>query len=538
LEATYIYEDEQRELLFRVLRIRGYNGKKRFVQQRHDPSHPDGWVNGVAGVRKVPYRLREVLAASPDTIVFVPEGEECVERLRELGLAATTNPGGAGKWLEEYSDYLTGYRVVVLPDNDDAGRRHARSVAQSLLGKASEVRVLELPGLAPKGDIVDWLDAGGTQEGLLTLAKDAPVVRDHPFHLLPASEWFLQDLPQHGWIIEGLLPADSICWIAGRPKTMKTYLVTALAIAVAAGRSFCGQETRQGDVIVFDLEMPEAEAQRRGRLLAKGLGVVAADLSNLIFVREPLLRLDAGDHLAGLDRVLTEQKPALVIIDTFRRAHGADENSNTEVATLISGIRELQRRHRCCFLLVHHHGKADSSGTGLDLRGASDLAGGTDHHIGIYKPNAKQAVVQLRQEGRFSMSSDDLWLCLGEQHDGSLAWGRATRETPEPTEDSTSRLAREVRDVLARSAEARSRTWLREELGRSGDDINAALGHLGNEIENVGTDKRPRYRLAQRTGPDPSLGLGKVRSGPDGKAGETEQKSRRVGQEHAAEGDP
>jgi len=91
------------------------------------------------------------------------------DRLAALGLAATTNPGGAGKWRPTYGEVLPGARVVILPDHDLAGRRHAEAVCSNLAGAAAEVRVLELAGLAEKGDVSEWIaererEAGGWRE--------------------------------------------------------------------------------------------------------------------------------------------------------------------------------------------------------------------------------------------------------------------------------------------------------------------------------------------------------------------------------------
>lgn len=81
------------------------------------------------GVEPLPYRLGEIVS-DPDATVFVCEGEKDCDRLGELGLVATTNHGGAGKWRPEISHWLAGRNVVVLPDNDDPGRAHACDVAQ------------------------------------------------------------------------------------------------------------------------------------------------------------------------------------------------------------------------------------------------------------------------------------------------------------------------------------------------------------------------------------------------------------------------
>jgi len=167
--TTYDYLDENGELIFQVVRTK----PKNFFQRR--PDGKGGWINGLGNVKPVLYRLPELLQAVKNgETIFVCEGEKDCDRLAELGLVATTNPMGAGKWREYFSDWLKDANVVILPDNDEPGRKHAQQVAQSLFGKAKSVKVLELPDLPPKGDVSDWLSGGGTKEELLRLAQEAP----------------------------------------------------------------------------------------------------------------------------------------------------------------------------------------------------------------------------------------------------------------------------------------------------------------------------------------------------------------------------
>lgn len=166
--ASYNYHDEAGELLFQVARME----PKTFRQRRPDGN--GGWDWKVRGIRQVPYRLPELLAAPRDANVFVVEGEKDADRLAALGLVATCNAGGAGKWRKAHAEHLAGRRVIVLPDNDDAGIDHAQRVAMTLRGIAADVRIIELPGQPKKGDVSDWLDAGGTVEGLVQLVTDAP----------------------------------------------------------------------------------------------------------------------------------------------------------------------------------------------------------------------------------------------------------------------------------------------------------------------------------------------------------------------------
>jgi putative DNA primase/helicase len=64
---------------------------------------------------------------------------------------------------------------VLVPDADDAGAKHIQQVGAALApGVARRVRVLMLPDLPPKGDVIDWSKAGGTREQLDALIERAP----------------------------------------------------------------------------------------------------------------------------------------------------------------------------------------------------------------------------------------------------------------------------------------------------------------------------------------------------------------------------
>lgn len=158
--ASYDYTDEDGALLYQAVRYE----PKEFRQRR-----PDGkgkWIYSLGDVRRVLYRLPELLAADPERVVFLVEGEKDADNLRALGLVATCNAMGAGKWEDTYTDTLAGRRVVLLPDNDEPGRKHRDKVTAALAGRVAELRVVDLPNLPDKGDVSDWLAAGGTVDSL------------------------------------------------------------------------------------------------------------------------------------------------------------------------------------------------------------------------------------------------------------------------------------------------------------------------------------------------------------------------------------
>jgi putative DNA primase/helicase len=175
---VYFYQDKDGKDYLRVERT----DTKNFWQ-----SHWDGgqWKWGKPKGPKIPFMLPELIAATPETPVFICEGEKDALNVEKLELVATCASEGAGKWKAELNHWFAGKHIVyILEDNDNHGRAHARQVARNLNGVVGDVRIVSLPGLADKGDVSDWIEAGGTKEQLLELCKAAPILAVEP----PAKE--------------------------------------------------------------------------------------------------------------------------------------------------------------------------------------------------------------------------------------------------------------------------------------------------------------------------------------------------------------
>lgn len=168
----YTYTDSTCKELYRVARAeKTVNGEK---EKKFPVWCKDSWGLEGKGIKKTLYALHILAGAKT---VFVVEGEKDVHTLCDFGVAATTNPGGASKWDDAYSVLLKNKDVVILPDNDEPGKRHAVQVAKSVKGIARSVKIVELPGLPNKGDITDWLtgrDREAAKKELRQLWKTAP----------------------------------------------------------------------------------------------------------------------------------------------------------------------------------------------------------------------------------------------------------------------------------------------------------------------------------------------------------------------------
>ncbi|MCZ6689947.1 MAG: hypothetical protein O7H41_10120 [Planctomycetota bacterium] len=199
LIARYIYEDCDVNGNWKtVYEMRKYRPGFHNDPKGNYPFHPcpeskyeDGFTVGLGGKKercscaRVPtvlYRSRELAAAAPSEIVFIPEGEKDVDSVQRLGLVATCNWGGAGKWKankqgREWANQMKGRCVVLLNDNDEPGRNHVQQVASALHGIVREIRLLDLSKsyqLKKGGDVSDAIGLGLTKEKLLELAEKAP----------------------------------------------------------------------------------------------------------------------------------------------------------------------------------------------------------------------------------------------------------------------------------------------------------------------------------------------------------------------------
>jgi len=157
---TYDYTDETGKPLFQVCRL-----EPKSFRQRHQVNGEWHW--DMKGVRRVLYHLPDIIKA-PE--LYFVEGEKDCDNLWDCGLVATTSPGGAKAWKDDYAEVLIGKKVTLIPDNDDAGLAYMREIAYSLMGKAQLSCIL-----LPDKDVSDWLKKHHIDD-LMELSQDVSVL--------------------------------------------------------------------------------------------------------------------------------------------------------------------------------------------------------------------------------------------------------------------------------------------------------------------------------------------------------------------------
>lgn len=171
-EAVYTYTDATGAGVFAVHKLVRQVGDKRQKTFMQRDIHGDRW--SVKALGDLPLYNLQRLQGQP--CVIVVEGEKDADRLIQAGWPATTCSGGTKKFLEHHVEQLVeagAAQVWILYDNDKPGRVHAEAVASALIEHDIAVKV-HAPSSEPKGDVSDYLDAGGDLGTLYAAMNAAP----------------------------------------------------------------------------------------------------------------------------------------------------------------------------------------------------------------------------------------------------------------------------------------------------------------------------------------------------------------------------
>lgn len=372
-EADYLYTVGGFELV-RKRRYRLADGQKTFTIQ-HRPDPVASWRPGQGGHQPDPYRLLD-WEDHPTRTLFIVEGEKDADRLAQLGLLATTNIGGAGKWPTDWSDRFNGRNIVILADNDPPGHAHAIDVATKLHPHAAATRIPQLPDLPPKGDITDWLDLGHTVNELKQLVATTPTWTPAPppqsrFRLISIDDLF--QLPEPGWLIEHILPQQSFGLIVAPPKQGKTYLLLDWMLHIAAGIDWHHGETVTPGHVVYITGEGITGLARRIRAWQTFNGTPPTLSRFHIVTTMPRVARDGelNELQQQIDNTLDGATPTVIAFDTYARlAAGLDENSSNDMGNVCAHLEDLRDHYRCTTIAAHHTTK-----DGKEFRGSSAIDG-------------------------------------------------------------------------------------------------------------------------------------------------------------------
>jgi hypothetical protein len=363
------------------------------------------------GTGRVLYRLGDVLNSAemdPDGWVFIAEGEKDATAWRRSASSRPSTPrapasgqtsfpkrSAAGAWRS--------CRTTTAPAETMPAASHGHSQARPLT-----VRILELPDLPPKGDVSDWLDAGGTAEQLLRLVEQArpatpadtatddeaepptltlrQLVAKYPTLRRPV----IHDLQREGETLNIIAPS----------KKGKSWLAGSLAISIAANRMWLDRfKVEQGNALIIDNELHAETLADRIPKIAKAMGVLFDECADRLEVRSLRGQLRDIFKMADFFGRLEPGRCRLIIVDALYRMlpdrPGTSENDNAMMASIFNQVDCYADGLKCGFALIHHSPKGNQSSKSVtDVgAGAGSQSRAADSHLVLRQHEEEEAFV-------------------------------------------------------------------------------------------------------------------------------------------------
>jgi len=375
--ATYDYMDADNKLLFQVCRY----VPKDFRQRRPNPENPETWLWNMQGVERVLYHLPQVIAAVKEgKQIFICEGEKAVHAAESIGLVATCS-GGACKWQDNYTQTLSGADVIILPDNDDPGRKHAKLVAKELSTVVKSVRIVELPNLPEKGDIHDFVESHDAQEpqeikdeiiklipplsitiqpATINLMSSLLINHELP-KIVDAESLTSESIQEPDQVIEGVLHRGSKAVFGGPSKAFKSWTLLDLCLAVSTGSDWLGFTTTPGKVLYINFELQKFAVTKRIKAIAESRDCEINKnfhVWNLRGFSRPLSQL-----IPELLKQIEGEEYSLIIPDPiYKTLSGRNENDAGDIGAVCNEIESMAVQTGAAVAFGAHFAKGNASG--------------------------------------------------------------------------------------------------------------------------------------------------------------------------------
>lgn len=387
IAKIYDYHNQIGELVYQVVRCE----PKTFRQRRLDTK--GNWVWDMEGINRVLYRLPEII---PSEWVFITEGEKDADNLVELGFKATCNVGGAGKWMKGYNDFLINKEIVICPDNDEVGMKHAKDIMESLAGKVKTLQVLQIP--KEFKDISEYISVfpiGERKNEVMNLVMKTPkldrgidlpilgfsqmekeyisITANSKSSTLDLASW----IPSFRQCLRPIMPGAVVAFLADT-GTGKTAILQNVAVHAAPL-----------DVLFFEMELTAADLfERFMQIYTKNSGDLIwneyekgntvpwnHDLVKHIHVCPlPSLDVDRIEKLILQSELRIGRKPAVVIIDYVQLIKGGGKSRYEKTSDVMEGLRRVAVSTNTIMIISSqvHRKEGDGNTDEIGLHDAKD----------------------------------------------------------------------------------------------------------------------------------------------------------------------
>lgn len=206
------------------------------------------------------------------------------------------------------------------------------------------------------------------------------------FKLDTAANMLARPEPKIEWLIENMWVDKSRGLIAGNPGVGKTWLALDMLISVASGQLCLGKyPTKKGAVLLVEEEASDLNLARRLHAMARARGLKDSDLSSLYLLTRQFTKIPKD--AVELFHLIENLDIRLIVFDSLRRFHNAEENSSSEMQEVLDSFARLNAMTGASIILIHHLAKgsreSDNRAIFERMRGSGDLWAWRDCIIGV-----------------------------------------------------------------------------------------------------------------------------------------------------------
>jgi len=176
------------------------------------------------------------------------------------------------------------------------------------------------------------------------------------------------------WLVENLITRGGMHFITAPPGGGKSWIAVDLVRACNEGSMWMGcLPVTKCNILYINEEMGV------GRFFQRFFKLSPGACENVHIMQKQMVKLDNAEHMADIVQYVKDHDISIVILDTFVRVHGYDENSNTDMAKLYDRMKGINESG-AAIIALHHHKKGIHAGPVAHeaMRGAGEIAAQAD----------------------------------------------------------------------------------------------------------------------------------------------------------------
>ena len=222
------------------------------------------------------------------------------------------------------------------------------------------------------------------------------------YNIMSAKELIKSEIPKQEWIVEGLIPKQSLIVWTGKKASFKSFFNKYLGICIATGKSLFGEfeVTNPGVVLYLDEENGSRRLKARISKICNGLGFDEEKEIEFYTITKKGFKLDGKkinnediNCMKVIEKIIQLYKPTFVVCDSVVRMMKGDENSSMDVRRIYDNLSPIMEKYGCTFSLIHHSCK---DGTGF--RGSGDFEYMADKTFVVERKGNSRTEFKISQE--------------------------------------------------------------------------------------------------------------------------------------------